>query len=114
MPDPKTKPLFFRKLCIKAGLCPVGKVCPEGTGVPKDCPAGHYCGAEGLDTPLGQCDKGFYCAPGKLLKFIYINLFLCTMICSRQVFRIYIYYFVFAYNDDFLFKKIPAFLAWRY
>lgn len=63
--------------------CPPGYYCPEGTGLKTsypcpagtympderaaseedcvDCDPGMYCGDEGLDTPSGNCEGGYYC-----------------------------------------------------
>ncbi|XP_042566185.1 multiple epidermal growth factor-like domains protein 6 [Clupea harengus] len=63
------------------GPCPTGHYCPPGTLSPLpcptgtvrnltggvsiescfSCPGGYYCDGEGLDTPSGPCDAGFYC-----------------------------------------------------
>lgn len=64
--------------------CPQASYCPEGTVVPKLCPAGtaakntdlhsasqctlcpegKYCGDAGLEVPSGDCQAGFYCGEG--------------------------------------------------
>ncbi|RUS80256.1 hypothetical protein EGW08_011985, partial [Elysia chlorotica] len=64
--------------------CPRGHYCPEGStyGTPcpigyyldtqrnsrltncKICTPGQYCGADGLETPDGACDPGYYCPAG--------------------------------------------------
>ncbi|XP_076147240.1 uncharacterized protein LOC143131472 [Alosa pseudoharengus] len=63
------------------GPCPAGHYCPRGTLSPVPCPTGsvrnltggvsvescffcpggYYCDGEGLDSPSGACDAGFYC-----------------------------------------------------
>ena len=66
--------------------CPVGHVCPEGTGAAFEtpcekgyynnftgkglledcipCDPGMYCDSAGLETPTDQCAAGWYCARG--------------------------------------------------
>ncbi|KAL2085398.1 hypothetical protein ACEWY4_018718 [Coilia grayii] len=63
------------------GPCPLGHYCPPGTLSPLPCPTGtvrnitggvslescfpcpggHYCEGEGLHSPTGTCEAGFYC-----------------------------------------------------
>ncbi|EDO39339.1 predicted protein, partial [Nematostella vectensis] len=70
------------------GLCWKGHFCESGTYNPSKCPigsyspshgnrnvsdcvpclAGQYCESEGLDTPTGPCDKGYYCPNGQSSK----------------------------------------------
>ena len=66
------------------GPCSEGHYCPEGTEREQSCPrttfrnstggrnvsdcwtctAGSYCATEGLSTPSGPCDAGYYCPDG--------------------------------------------------
>ena len=50
------------------GICPQGSYCPQGSSKPKKCPAGSFCGQEGLSTPEGNCTAGFYCAGGDVIR----------------------------------------------
>ena len=34
----------------------------------KPCTAGSYCGTQGLSSPTGECDQGYYCPQGQLSK----------------------------------------------
>ncbi|KAL8427177.1 hypothetical protein Efla_006804 [Eimeria flavescens] len=63
-PEEGSQRLIYPKLCVEAGLCPIGKVCPAGTGTPQDCPRGHFCASKGLKVPSGKCHEGFYCGGG--------------------------------------------------
>ncbi|CDJ30352.1 Cast domain containing protein, related [Eimeria mitis] len=48
-PDEGVTSIFYPKLCIEAGLCPIGYICPAGTGSTEPskaanaCPPGYYC-----------------------------------------------------------------------
>jgi hypothetical protein len=46
----------------EAITCPVGYYCPEGVGIPVPCQAGAYCDVEGLSTPAGLCQEGYWCS----------------------------------------------------
>ncbi|KAL8431207.1 hypothetical protein Efla_000152 [Eimeria flavescens] len=67
-------------------VCPVGKVCPEGSWEPEKCPKGSfnkvegmqrtsqctlcspgkYCDQDGLEVPSGPCKAGYYCQAGSI------------------------------------------------
>ncbi|KAL8270980.1 hypothetical protein Esti_005101 [Eimeria stiedai] len=64
VPEGGTQSIFFPKLCVKAGLCPLGKVCPSGTSTPEECPLGKFCASKGLKEPSGDCHEGFFCGGG--------------------------------------------------
>ncbi|KAL8442952.1 hypothetical protein Emed_007046 [Eimeria media] len=64
--------------CPEASYCPEGSVapqpCPAGTystttllydvSQCTSCPAGEYCGGQGLKASSGKCQAGFYCGGG--------------------------------------------------
>ena len=43
-------------------LCPRGMLCSGGEA--HVCPPGHFCASEGLSTPSGVCEAGYYCPAG--------------------------------------------------
>eukprot|EP00002_Diphylleia_rotans_P010730 TRINITY_DN2129_c0_g1_i2.p1 TRINITY_DN2129_c0_g1~~TRINITY_DN2129_c0_g1_i2.p1 ORF type:complete len:5186 (-),score=657.71 TRINITY_DN2129_c0_g1_i2:603-16160(-) len=43
------------------GPCTDGMFCPEGTGVPSECPGGRFCNTVSI---LGECTAGFFCITG--------------------------------------------------
>eukprot|EP00347_Sterkiella_histriomuscorum_P018896 403343756 len=47
---------------INGSLCSQGKTCNNGTEIA--CPAGKYCGNQGLNISSGDCYAGYYCASG--------------------------------------------------
>ena len=63
--------------CDSGYYCPAGTThpaqypCPAGTYNPdagqdssascRDCPAGEYCGVQGLSAPSGNCSEGWFC-----------------------------------------------------
>ncbi|OEH77833.1 hypothetical protein cyc_01966 [Cyclospora cayetanensis] len=77
-PEEEQQSVFFRKLCIEAGLCtidpsnaenacPPGYYCPEGSPTKVPCPAGKYLPASGAweEQQCQSCPLGQYCAfPG--------------------------------------------------
>ncbi|CDJ49290.1 Cast multi-domain protein, related [Eimeria brunetti] len=63
-PDEGITSIFYPKLCVEAGLCPAGYICPEGTGTPQKCPFGKYCSSMGLADVSGDCAAGFFCDEG--------------------------------------------------
>eukprot|EP01029_Cantina_marsupialis_P004433 TRINITY_DN14448_c0_g2_i1.p1 TRINITY_DN14448_c0_g2~~TRINITY_DN14448_c0_g2_i1.p1 ORF type:complete len:1632 (+),score=579.25 TRINITY_DN14448_c0_g2_i1:1-4896(+) len=72
---------FCGEGCDAPEACPTGRYCPAGSSIGilcpvgtynpntlladvaecQDCPSGKYCGTEGLATPSGDCDAGYYC-----------------------------------------------------
>ena len=66
-------------------ICPMGHYCPTGSSAPtacdlgyyldaygstaitncKICEEGQYCGSQGLPSPSGDCDPGYYCPEGQ-------------------------------------------------
>lgn len=73
---------------ITGNVCPRGHYCPIGTSNPIKCPAGKfsnslqnqnksdcelctegsYCETQGLSSPTGKCDPGYYCPSGQSSK----------------------------------------------
>nr|XP_047130962.1 uncharacterized protein LOC100202447 isoform X1 [Hydra vulgaris] len=71
-----------------AGLCPAGSYCPYGSIYPIKCPigtfnphnygknlsdcrlctGGQFCNGTGLLNPSGECDAGYFCEQGSIMK----------------------------------------------
>lgn len=46
--------------------CSKGAFCPSGSTKETKCPAGKYCQTNGLSSPTGNCQEGFYCPEGSI------------------------------------------------
>ena len=49
------------------GMCQKGTYCPEGSPVPRTCPAGQHCDSDALGAPSGNCSAGYFCLGGAQL-----------------------------------------------
>ncbi|OAF64997.1 hypothetical protein A3Q56_07287, partial [Intoshia linei] len=49
-------------------ICPIGSICAACSSLPQLCPTGKYCASQGLTTPSGNCDAGYYCVSGSKTK----------------------------------------------
>lgn len=55
--------LFFHSAVPDQNICPQGRYCPTGTGVPFSCPSGTFSPSFGNTalTDCQSCTPGYYC-----------------------------------------------------